>query len=151
MTSETEPPALLTAQPTPSQDQVKHLEFIQAVVTRLGNNSFLLKGWCLTLAAGLLAFAAEGSRVSVAVTAFVPLLAFWLLDGYFLWQERLFRNLYDQVRKPAGGGVEPFAMNPRPYAAGTRWRQAACSVTLALFYGGMAVAHLAVLVAVLLA
>jgi hypothetical protein len=23
---------------------------------------------------------------------------FWALDGYFLWQERLFRTLYDQVR-----------------------------------------------------
>ncbi len=141
---------MLTGQPALTQDQVKHLEFIQAVVTRLGSNSFLVKGWCLTLAAGLLAFAAEGARVSVAVTAFVPLVAFWLLDGYFLWQERLFRRLYDQVRRPAGEGVEPFAMDPYPYAAGARWWQSTCSVTLALFYGGLAAAHLAVLLAVLL-
>ncbi|WP_432013375.1 hypothetical protein [Streptomyces cucumeris] len=151
MTSEAEPQPLLTARPTLSQEQVTHLEFIQAVITRLGNNSFLVKGWCLTLAAGLLAFAAEGSRVSVAVTAFVPLVAFWLLDGYFLWQERLFRALYDRVRTPGGGGVEPFAMDPRPHAAGVRWWNATRSVTLALFYGGIGVAHLAVLIAVLLA
>lgn len=28
---------------------LKHLEFIQAIVTRLANNSFLLKGWALTV------------------------------------------------------------------------------------------------------
>ena len=28
----------------------------------------------------------------------VPVLIFWGLDGYFLWQERLFRALYDHIR-----------------------------------------------------
>ncbi|MFF7347127.1 MULTISPECIES: hypothetical protein [Streptomyces] len=149
MTSEAEPTGTLGSRPTLSQDQVKHLEFIQAVITRLGTNSFLVKGWCLTLAAGLLAFAAEGSRLSVAATAFVPLVAFWFLDGYFLWQERLFRKLYDQARKP-GAEVELFSMNPYPYAGQVRWWQATFSVSLSLFYGGIGVAHLAVLLAVVL-
>jgi hypothetical protein len=28
--------------------RVKHLEMIQAVVARLGNNAFLIKGWSIT-------------------------------------------------------------------------------------------------------
>jgi hypothetical protein len=30
-------------------DKIKHLEMIQAVISRLANNSFLLKGWSITL------------------------------------------------------------------------------------------------------
>ena len=129
-----------------SQEQVKHLEFIQAVVARLGNNSFLVKGWALTLAGALLAFAADGSSWAVATTALLPLAAFWFLDGYFLQQERLFRKLYDAARRPAST-VELFSMDLRPYLPATLWRDATFSRTLWLFYGGLVCADLAVLLA----
>ncbi|MFF6996195.1 hypothetical protein ACFY93_14790 [Streptomyces sp. NPDC008313] len=131
-------------------DQVKHLELIQGVVARLANNSFLVKGWSLTLTGGLLAFAAGSAGWPVAATALVALVAFWFLDGYFLQQERLFRRLYDAVRQP-GGTVEPFTMDPHPYAAEVDWARAAFSPTLSLFYGGLGAAHVAFLVALLTA
>ena len=31
------------------EKKIKHLEMIQAVIVRMGNNSFLLKGWSVTL------------------------------------------------------------------------------------------------------
>jgi len=31
--------------------------------------------------------------------ALIPLLIFWFLDAYFLWQERMYRKLYDWVIK----------------------------------------------------
>jgi hypothetical protein len=34
------------------ESELKHLEFIQGVIARLANNSFLLKGWSVTLVAG---------------------------------------------------------------------------------------------------
>ncbi|MEV0219576.1 hypothetical protein [Streptomyces sp. NPDC050704] len=130
-------------------DQVKHLEFLQAVVSRLGNNSFLVKGWALTLTGGLLAFAAGSASWSIVLTGLIVLVAFWFLDGYFLHQERLFRMLYDDVRRP-GSTVDPFSMDPRPYADRVGWRRSAFSQTLSLFYGGLCVAHVAFLVGVLL-
>ncbi len=39
----------------PSADPVKHLEFVQAVIARQAANSFLLKGWSVTLATALVA------------------------------------------------------------------------------------------------
>ena len=78
-----------------------HLAMIQGVVTRLGQNSFLLKGWSVLLVSALLALGAASSEKVILVVAFLPVLAFWGLDGYFLWQERLFRALYDHVRRAA--------------------------------------------------
>ena len=35
--------------------KLKHLEMIQAVITRMAKNSFLLKGWSITLTAAIFA------------------------------------------------------------------------------------------------
>lgn len=77
--------------------KMKHLEMVQAVVTRMANNSFMIKGWCITLVSALLAFAIgkEGNPWLIVVS-FLPVLMFWYLDGYFLQQERLFRRVYDR-------------------------------------------------------
>ncbi|GAB2873837.1 hypothetical protein GCM10027074_47000 [Streptomyces deserti] len=126
-------------------DRVKHLEFIQAVITRMGTNSFLIKGWVLTLAAGLLAVSASRLSWQIATAGVVPLLCFWALDGYFLQQERLFRKLYDDVRRP-DSTVEVMSMNVGPYLAGTSWRQSLLSKTVVLFHGALLVADLSIIV-----
>ena len=33
--------------------KMKHLEMIQGVISRMANNSFMLKGWAVTLVAGI--------------------------------------------------------------------------------------------------
>lgn len=45
-------------------DRIKHLEFIQAVITRMGTNSFLVKGWALTLAAAFLALSMRPTELA---------------------------------------------------------------------------------------
>ena len=82
--------------------RVKHLEMIQAVVLRLANTSFLIKGWGLTVLAGLFAIAAgkESYRVVILI-ALIPLIAFAALDAYYLWLERIFRAHYRRVRSNA--------------------------------------------------
>ena len=79
---------------------IKHMEMIQGIVNRLAFNSFLIKGWSITiLAAALLFIANVGASPWVVLCFAIPVLVFWGLDGYFLWQERLFRKLYNRVRK----------------------------------------------------
>lgn len=117
-----------------SAERVKHLEFIQAIVARHGNGSFLIKGWALTLVAAFLGLSINGLKWRVALIALVPVLGFWLLDSYFLRQERLFRKLYDQVRLP-GAEVEVFSMNTSPYASEVGWVKVVLSTTLVGFYG----------------
>ena len=80
---------------------VKHLEMTQAVINRLGRNSFLLKSWSMTiLVAAMVLIARENLQNSYFVLVlFLPIVGFWILDGYFLWQERLFRYVYDDIRE----------------------------------------------------
>lgn len=44
-----------------NESRIRYLEAIQRVVDRLSNTSFILKGWAVSLVAGLMALAASGS------------------------------------------------------------------------------------------
>ncbi len=116
---------------------------IQAVIGRLGNDSFLVKGWAITVAGVFYGFAIQTTNSKLAVASAAPTLAFWVLDVYFLRAERLFRALHDHVRRPTNE-IEPFYMNATSKAFvemaqakdtsigswwGTVWRP-----TLSLFY-----------------
>src|SRR6266487_2496159 len=90
-------------------NRLKHLDLIQAVIGRLAGNSFLIKGWTITVAGAFFGFALSSHSAWLAVTATVPILAFRWLDAYFLRAERLFRALYDEVRLK-DERVTPFSM-----------------------------------------
>lgn len=115
---------------------IKHLEMIQGVVNRLGHDSFLLKGWSMTvLIAGIILISRSELQFEWIVLAFlIPVVGFWILDGYFLWQERLFREAYDEIRKQE---TTDFAMNPMKHQkkAKMSWFLSMFSITLNIFYG----------------
>jgi len=75
----------------------EHLQMIQAIIDRMGRNSFLLKGWTVTLVAALIGLAAAGSNADLALIAAVVSLVFGLLDAYYLAVERNYRALYNSV------------------------------------------------------
>lgn len=82
------------------EPKLKHLEMVQGVITRMASNSFLLKGWAVTLVVGLLAFAnIQGLGSFYSLLAIIPLVFFWTIDSYYVRQERLFRQLYNIVRQ----------------------------------------------------
>lgn len=114
---------------------VKHLEMIQGVINRLGHDSFLVKGWSMAiLAAGVIFIARSEIQSGYMMLAFlVPVTGFWILDGYFLWQERLFRKLYDEVRKQA---TTDFSMDTKEYKCEPTcsWAASTVSKTLLIFY-----------------
>ncbi len=114
--------------------KLKHLEFIQATISRMADHSFLLKGWAITLVAALFALSAKDTNSSYIIIAYMPVLAFWLLDGYFLWRERLFRALYDETRKKKEDEID-FSLDVKKFQDGeTTWAAAVCSHTLLIFY-----------------
>ena len=118
-------------------EQVKHLELIQAVVNRLAGNSFAYKGWAITLVAALIALNAKEASVRLVLVALLPAVAFWGLDAYYLRQERLFRKLYDAVRVMDEGkwSDDPFTMNTAPFAPKVQtWLRTSFSRTVAGLY-----------------
>lgn len=103
-----------------TQPTIKHLEFTQAVITRMNTNSFQIKGWTVTIVAALLAiFASTKNELFVLVSLF-PVAVFWALDSYYLMQERKFRGIYNDI---AGISSKPkilkeFEMCPDQYVGG---------------------------------
>ena len=76
---------------------VKHLELIQNIITRMNTNSFMIKGWTVTIVSALLALYASSKNANFVLVGIVPNLIFWFLDSFYLQQERKFRGLYDDV------------------------------------------------------
>jgi hypothetical protein len=123
------------------ESKLKHLEMIQAVINRMAHNSFLLKGWSVTLTAALLALAASNAKPQLILVALFPATMFWGLDGYFLWQERLFRSLYDYVRAT---DLVDYSMDTRSCLTGTAgWWRTTVSKTLLAFHGVIVLAIVA--------
>ena len=80
------------------EKKLKHLELVQGVISRMANNSFMLKGWAVTLVAGIFVLAGKDTDKLYFLVAYIPVLVFWGLDAYYLLQERLYRSLYDKIR-----------------------------------------------------
>lgn len=79
------------------ESKIAHLSFIQSIISRMGNNSFLVKGWSITLVAATFALSAKDSNPKLIIMTYFPVIIFWFLDGFFLHQEKLFRKLYEKV------------------------------------------------------
>ena len=80
--------------------QVEHLAMIQGVIGRLAQNSFVVKGWSITLTAALLGFAAKDQDASFAWIAFGAAAVFALIDAWYLATERRYVALYVRAVAP---------------------------------------------------
>ena len=89
-------------------NRTKHLEMIEAIIERMGSNSFRLKGWAVTLVTVIGTLSQQGTDKRYYALVFVPLVAFWLLDAYYLQLERKYKVLYRNVKD---GKIEAFEMN----------------------------------------
>ena len=114
---------------------VEHLKMTQAVINRLGSNSFLVKSWSMTIIVAAMVLIAKPDMQNpyFVLVLIVPVFGFWILDGYFLWQERLFRKVYGAIRVQSD---TDFEMNPMKHRNEPKcsWLSAIFSLTLVLFY-----------------
>ncbi len=117
------------------ENKQKHLEFIQNTINRMAGNLFFLRGWTITLITGLFALSAKDTSSNYVLIAYFLVLIFWVLDGYFLSQERLFRALYNHVRTLDEKDID-FSMNTNEFKKdkNNSWLQSVFSLTLVVFY-----------------
>lgn len=128
------------------ENKRKHLEFIQGVINRLSTNSFLLKGWSVALVSALFVLSTKDTRSAFLFLTYIPAIIFWGLDGYCLWQERLYRSLYRHVRQLPEDQVD-FCMSTAKVMHGKypTWSGAVFSKTLIAFHGALIIAIIVVM------
>lgn len=109
-----------------SKNTLEAIKIVQGIITRMANNSFVLKGWTVT--AVVVALLISGNVVTNIDrrVAFIPILAFWLLDSYYLHLERLFRKKYRWiVNNPLSSFSEAFDLDMRRFR---KWHDYICAV-----------------------
>ena len=126
-----------------------HLELVQRVINRMASNSFVLKGWSVTLVTALAALGAGLGSWTFPAISLLPAISFWALDAYYLRQERLYRELYDAVRR---GQLrdDPFSMDTSNYAPLVHSLLRTCrSQTVAIFHVAVVAAVIAMILVLL--
>ena len=119
--------------------KLKHLDYIQNTIARMSHNSFLLKGWAVTLVGALFALSQKDIDSGITVIAMLLTMMFWGLDVYYLSKEHLFRLLYDEVRLKDPDEID-FAMMPtEPRSSHTDIVVKLTSPTQLYFYGVLVV------------
>lgn len=79
------------------EKKIKHIEMIEAIIERMAKNSFQLKGWSMTLIALVGSISTQGSDKRFILLAFIPIIGFWILDSFYLQQERKYKQLYKNI------------------------------------------------------
>jgi hypothetical protein len=100
---------------TTGESLAAHLQMIQGVIGRMGQNAFNAKTWAITVMAAVFAlgpgFTSGPKDAGIVV---LGLVLFWIMDAYFLRQEHLFRELYEAAIR---GEAPMFSMNTAPHVA----------------------------------
>ena len=97
------------------ENNYKHMDYIQSVITRMASNSFYLKGWNVTIIAAIVALSIKESAWRMYACALLLNIVFWFLDAYYLKQEKLFRELYRKVSKISDDAAIDFSMDTREF------------------------------------
>ncbi len=87
----------ITEKNTENDAKLGYLQLIQEPICRMSTISAIFKGFAATIVAGIAMISYEEVKVIVLGLSFLPLLAFFALDIYYLKLERKFRLLYNQV------------------------------------------------------
>lgn len=79
---------------------LKEIDLIQNCIQRMDKNSFLVKGWLISLFTVIIALLPEKFDIKyLSAAGFLSTLCFWYLDGFFLKMETLYRWKYEWVLK----------------------------------------------------
>lgn len=79
------------------ENKIEHLKMIENIIERMAKNSFQLKGWAMTLVTLVGALSANDADKRFIILAFIPIIVFWLLDSFYLQQERRYKALYRET------------------------------------------------------
>ena len=117
----------------------KEIDLIQNCITRMAQNSFLIKGWTLTVIAIVLALSEKlVDSIYLCLVLLIPLVAFWYLDAFFLRTERMYRKMYEWVldARHKEDYSQLYDLNAKRFEGQVDSRcKIMWSVTLRVFYG----------------
>lgn len=119
---------------TTPDDKRSHLELIQGVINRLSSNTFLFKGWSITIIGAVFTAMIATNNNDFLWLILGIVLMFWAIDAYYLMLERGYRKLYKQVAETSSEKID-YGMNIGQFIKFSAWLEALRRPVLLLFYG----------------
>lgn len=93
------------------EDRRQHLDFIQAIITRMSSASTTSKSWLMPVVTATYGYALTAHADSVALLGIAAVLLFAYLDANYLRQEQRFRRLYKAVAE-GSNDIAAFSLQP---------------------------------------
>lgn len=117
-----------------------YISLIEEIIKRMANNTFIIKGWAITVISALLTLGTSLKiNFSIYIIIIVIDVAFCFLDCFYLRQERLYRNLYSYVikcSKDENEQIDYYNLNASLYSnKRTRYVNVICSKSILPLYG----------------
>ncbi|MDF2854549.1 MAG: hypothetical protein K0Q87_400 [Neobacillus sp.] len=120
----------------------KEIDLVQGCINRMASNSFMIKGWTITIYAVVLALLPEKvNTVLICVVMLTVTWAFWYLDSFFLRTEKIYRKIYDWIleERPKNNRDLLYQLNPVKFKGKIldteNINEIMFSKTLRMFYG----------------
>lgn len=92
----------------------------------MAHNSFLIKGWAISIVAVVLALADKANNPALlSMILLIPLISFWYLDAFFLYTEKLYRKMYEWVieARPNENSDKLYDLNPHRFKSDLKKRK----------------------------
>ena len=129
-------------EPQDRDDRRKHLELVSAIVGRMAAASAAAKGWSITLAGAAFGVAVIRDKWYLILLGVVALVAFGIVDGLYLYNEKRFRALYSAIADQ--NAVKPLSMDLSVLDT-LKKKESFSSWSVAFFYGPLIVGGLVIL------
>ena len=117
-----------------------YLQTLQSLISRLNANSFLIKGWSVTLGSAFLGLAITTKSPTSAIFGLGPIFIFWLLDSYYLMIERRYRSLFIKAFNRNKTDDALLTFDHQSQASSHSLIDSAVSIPMLCFYGGAGLA-----------
>ena len=115
----------------------KEIDLIQECIKRMAHNSFMLKGWAISLIAVVLALGKDYDFRYLSLILLLPTISFWYLDAFFLKTEKMYRKMYEwTIANRLKTEDHSYKLNPHRFSNVVQSEfRVMFSKTLFVFYG----------------
>ncbi|AMG19029.1 hypothetical protein QI334_08435 [Staphylococcus saprophyticus] len=114
-----------------NDNKIKHLEMVQNIINRIANHKPQYKGWFITLIIAINVFAISKITDKQLFLVFIVTLCFWTVTSYYLYLERLYIELYKDIRR---GNKEDFDMEISDYKSTSKFFKGFISLSHLIYY-----------------
>ena len=136
-----------TTRPDEKEEKRQHIDIVEAIITRMSENSKQMKEGCIALVSGVVGLSFTVNIPWLCTITILVIILFGYLDVFYLQLERRFRRLYNDVVEIGNDNQPPkdvslYSTSIKDYKDKESFKEVLKSPSIRPFYGCMLVGTL---------